>query len=148
MPPASAKRARLQVIKKPLDYVPIIHTPNFPKMPILYMELLENKKKVAPELRNKEYIPKETTSTISPLHEAERSTIPEKFRLDEEKSFDSGDKSGAKPVKEGKGKKKRISDVFFLLSTGIEPGPTACDAIFLSITLLRCYICREKYENI
>lgn len=106
MPPASAKRARLQVIKKPLDYVPIIHTPNFPKMPILYMELLENKKKVAPELRNKEYIPKETTSTISPLHEAERSTIPEKFRLDEEKSFDSGDKSGAKPVKEGKGKKK------------------------------------------
>lgn len=106
MPPASAKRARLQVIKKPLDYVPIIHTPNFPKMPILYMELLENKKKVAPELRNKEYIPKESASTISPLHEAEKSTIPEKFRLDEEKSFESGDKSGVKPVKEGKGKKK------------------------------------------
>jgi len=26
----------------------------------------------------------------------------------------------------GKGKKKRKSDVYFLLSTGIEPGPTAC----------------------
>jgi hypothetical protein len=103
MPPTSAKRARLQVIKKPLDYVPIIHTPNFPKMPILYMELIENKKKVLPELRNKEYIPKEATSTISPLlEEAEKTTVPEKFRLDE----DSGDKPGIKFLKEGKGKKK------------------------------------------
>ena len=50
--------------------------------------------------------------------------------------------------KKGKGKKKRKSDVYFLLSTGIEPGPTACDAIFLSITLLRCYICKEKDENL
>lgn len=107
MPPASAKRARLQVIKRPLDYVPIIHTPNFPKMPILYMELIENKKKVLPELRNKEYIPKEAASTISPLlDEAEKSSVPENFRLDEEKGTDSGDKPGLKFLKEVKGKKK------------------------------------------
>lgn len=107
MPPASAKRARLQVIKRPLDYVPIIHTPNFPKMPILYMELLENKKKVIPELRNKEYIPDEVSSTISPLlEEAEKSAVSENFRLDEEKSQESRDKSGSKSGKETKGRKK------------------------------------------
>lgn len=96
------------MIKKPLDYVPIIHVPNFPKMPILYMELLENKKKVIPKLKNEEYIPKEVASTSSPLLiEAEKSsTVAENFRLDEEKNADSGEKLGIKFIKEGKGKKK------------------------------------------
>jgi hypothetical protein len=54
---------RLKVIKVPLDYVPDFKSVNFPPMPRLYLEFFENKTKVKPELRNKEYIPKLTNYT-------------------------------------------------------------------------------------
>lgn len=95
MPPSS-KRARLTVIKQPLGYVPVVHEANFPPMPRLYMELLENKKKVKPELKNKEYIPKNITSNFSPsLIDAEKINITETFRL-EDKSFGEGSNQDAK----------------------------------------------------
>jgi hypothetical protein len=113
MPPAQ-KQARLQVRKIPLDYVPIIHKPNFPPMPILYLELVENKKKVRPELRNKEYVPRDITATLGPsLIEAEKITVTETFRLDD--PADQKSSPGSKPVKlsdatgktsKGKGKSK------------------------------------------
>jgi hypothetical protein len=112
MPPAQ-KQARLQVRKIPLDYTPIIHKPNFPPMPILYLELVENKKKVRPELRNKEYVPRDITATLGPsLIEAEKITVTETFRLDD--PADQKSSPGSKPVKlsdatgktKGKGKSK------------------------------------------
>lgn len=56
---------RLKVIKVPLDYVPEFKPINFSPMPRLYLEYLENKVKVKPELRNKEYIPKFVSMTPS-----------------------------------------------------------------------------------
>ena len=52
------KENRIHVVKIPLDYIVQDIPSNFPSMPQLYLELLENKKKVVPELRDKPYIPK------------------------------------------------------------------------------------------
>jgi hypothetical protein len=113
MPP-SQKQARLQVRKIPLDYTPIIHKPNFPPMPILYLELVENKKKVKPELRNKDYVPRDITAALGPsLMEAEKLTVTETFRLDD--GSDSKSVEPLKPLKlsdvapkKGRGKKGPI----------------------------------------
>lgn len=57
MPPKT-QRKKLKIVKIPLDYLPEDIPAKFPPMPILYLELLENKQKIKPELRNKEYVPK------------------------------------------------------------------------------------------
>ena len=50
-------KRKIKVVKVPLDRKPEIIMPNFPIMPRLYLELLENPNKVVPELRGKDYNP-------------------------------------------------------------------------------------------
>lgn len=56
MPPKKDKN-KIVVKKVPLDYYPERFHSSFPPMPILYLELLENKQKVKKDLKNKDYIP-------------------------------------------------------------------------------------------
>jgi len=50
-------KRKIKVIKVPLDRKPEIIMPNFPIMPRLYLELLENRNKVKPEMVGKDYNP-------------------------------------------------------------------------------------------
>ena len=51
------KDNKIKIIKVPLKSKSKDVYPNFPPMPVLYLELLENKDKIKPELRNKDYVP-------------------------------------------------------------------------------------------
>lgn len=75
------KMSELEIIKVPLNDIDrILPQVNFGKMPILYLELLENKRKVRPDLINKTYEPREhspepTNETHSP-HREDKTSSP------------------------------------------------------------------------
>lgn len=58
----SGKKKVFQIEKIPLGFTPEIKLPDFPPIPRLYLELLENKAKVKSHLKHLEWEPKETTT--------------------------------------------------------------------------------------
>lgn len=63
---------RFKIEKVPLSYVPAEHQPIFPSFPILYLELMENKEKVIPALKNKPedpiFLPNVPNQIINEMH--------------------------------------------------------------------------------
>jgi len=63
MPPQQKESKKITIVKVPLadkNNRPV-HPQKFPRMPRMYLELLENKAKIKQDLINKEYIPKEAS---------------------------------------------------------------------------------------
>lgn len=75
----NVKSSYLKVIKVPLGFKQEFKPISFKdKMPVLYMELLENKTKVKPELRNKDYVPPLQSTQYTNYQTALNNTSPPK----------------------------------------------------------------------
>ena len=75
----NVKSSYLKVIKVPLGFKQEFKPISFKdKMPVLYMELLENKTKVKPELRNKDYVPPLQSTHYTNYQTALNNTSPPK----------------------------------------------------------------------
>jgi hypothetical protein len=102
------KKQGLKVVKVPLDYFPNQYSANFQPMPIMYLELLENKDKVKKELRNKDYIPPQERimeHTVPTTEQAENQNM-----IEIDKDFEIKDYSAEYPdikfSSDGKTKKR------------------------------------------
>lgn len=69
---------RVQVIKVPLEYTPVVPIPNFGRIRRNFLELLENKARVKEELRDLDYDPdKEVISNPPDEHPLPRESLPD-----------------------------------------------------------------------
>lgn len=75
-------RQKLNIVKLPGNYNFELKYPNWHDMPILYLELLENKNKVKPELRNSDYAPTGIDINSFPNFSQERITASQEMRRD------------------------------------------------------------------
>lgn len=100
---------KLNVVKVPLDYFPNNYAARFPPMPILYLELLENKDKVKKDLRTKDYVPSPERMTMTNIPTTDQAKDQEDKDID--KDFEIKDYSSEYPEKRGKREPLKILDL-------------------------------------
>jgi hypothetical protein len=70
---------RIHVIKLPLKGIPTSKPQVFPRMPRLYLELIENKSKIRQDLINKEHVPISVAPTIEKIDEISSKSYSESY---------------------------------------------------------------------
>lgn len=113
----NVKSSYLKVIKVPLGFKQEFKPISFKdKMPVLYMELLENKTKVKPELRNKDYVPPLQSTQYTNYQTALNNTSPPKNSYEQNTSpakntYEPKSISPKKDVKQSPKKEVKILDL-------------------------------------
>ena len=86
--------SKIRVIKLPADRTYRDYPQSFPKMPRLYLEIIENKAKIKQDLINKEHIPKSLSPTGS--QDSRRNKFEQESDREDFENFSKNDRSSRK----------------------------------------------------